>query len=138
MNRSQITLRDKHTSKTDCPFCNRENLTVVIENKTVFAIRDTSPVSHDHMLIIPRRHCTDYFEMTRQERCDAHDLIKILKNRIIEADAAVCGFNLGINCGHAAGQTVFHTHVHLIPRRKNDTPTPRGGVRGVIPDKMNY
>ncbi len=138
MNRSQFSLKNKHTSITDCPFCNTDDLTVIIEKKTVFAIKDTSPVSQDHMLIIPRRHCTDYFEMTHQERCDAHDLIEILKNRIIEADATVCGFNLGVNCGHAAGQTVFHTHVHLIPRRENDTPAPRGGVRGVIPDKMNY
>jgi len=110
----------------------------IIENKTVFAIPDTSPVSRGHMLIIPKRHCLDYFEMTRQERCDAHELIQRLKNDILRNDPSVNGFNIGTNCGETAGQTVFHTHIHLIPRRTKDTPAPRGGVRGVIPDKMNY
>lgn len=90
------------------------------------------------MLIIPKRHCLEYFEMTRQERCDSHELIEVLQKRILEKDSSVKGFNIGINCGEIAGQTVFHTHIHLIPRRENDTPNPRGGVRGVIPDKMNY
>lgn len=121
-----------------CPFCKTEHLTVIVENKTVFAIRDNSPVSPDHMLVIPRRHCLDYFEMTRQERCDAHKLIITLKKKILEQDPMVNGFNIGVNCGETAGQTIFHTHIHLIPRRKDDTPNPRGGVRGVIPGKMNY
>lgn len=124
--------------KTRCRFCKTEDLTVIMENKTVFAIRDSSPVSQDHTLIIPRRHCLDFFEMTRQERCDAYELIKKLKKTILEKDPLVNGFNIGVNCGETAGQTVFHTHIHLIPRRENDTPHPRGGVRGVIPDKMNY
>lgn len=128
----------KPGSPSPCPFCTPQNLTGVIENKTVFAIPDTSPVSRGHMLIIPKRHCLDYFEMTHQERCDAHELIQRLKNEILENDTSVNGFNIGANCGETAGQTVFHTHIHLIPRRTNDTPAPRGGVRGVIPDKMNY
>lgn len=121
-----------------CRFCQIKHLPVTLEYNTVFAIRDTSPVSPGHMLIIPRRHCIDYFEMTRQERCDTHETIKILKNEILETDATVTGFNLGINCGESSGQTIFHAHVHLIPRRKNDTPSPRGGVRGVIPSRMSY
>jgi ATP adenylyltransferase len=121
-----------------CLFCKTEDLTIVMENKTVFAIMDSSPVSSGHMLIITRRHCCDYFEMTRQERCDAHELIKRLKKKILKNDSGVTGFNIGVNCGKSAGQTVFHTHIHLIPRKENDTPSPRGGVRGVIPDKMNY
>ena len=121
-----------------CPFCRIESLCVILENKTAFAIKDSTPVSLDHMLIIPKRHCSDYFHMTRDERCDAHDLIKKLQTLILNRDQAVKGFNIGINCGETAGQTIFHTHIHLIPRRKNDTPNPRGGVRGVIPDKMNY
>ncbi|MBU8911983.1 MAG: HIT family protein [Desulfobacterales bacterium] len=121
-----------------CPFCKVKNSIVIAENKTVYAIRDSSPVSSDHMLIIPKRHCLDYFEMTRQERRDTHELIEILKDKIIKNDPLVKGFNIGANCGEAAGQTVFHTHIHLIPRREKDTPNPRGGVRGVIPDKMNY
>ncbi len=121
-----------------CPFCRTENLPVVLENKTVFSIKDTSPVGPDHMLILPKRHCRDYFDMTHTERCDAHELIEHLKAMILEHDPSVKGFNIGTNCGEAAGQTIFHTHIHLIPRRENDTPNPRGGVRGVIPDKMDY
>lgn len=121
-----------------CLFCKIENLTIIAENKTGYAIRDSSPVSPNHMLVIPKRHCLDYFKMTRQERCDAHELIEILKDRVLKKDPTVTGFNIGINCGETVGQTVFHAHIHLIPRRKNDTPNPRGGIRGVIPDKMNY
>ncbi len=121
-----------------CLFCKIKTLLVIAENKTAYAIMDTSPVSLNHMLIIPKRHSLDYFQMTRQERCDAHELIEILKDRILEDDSTVNGFNIGLNCGETAGQTVFHTHIHLIPRRKDDTPNPRGGIRGVIPDKMNY
>ncbi len=121
-----------------CPFCKMENLMVIAENKTIYAIYDTSPVTRYHIILIPKRHCRDYFEMTRQERCDSNELIEKLKNKILKDDDGVEGFNIGINCGESAGQTIFHTHIHLIPRRKNDTPNPRGGVRGVIPDKMNY
>ncbi len=121
-----------------CPFCRTEALCVILENKTAFAVKDTSPVSLDHMLVLPKRHCSDYFRMTHEERCDAHDLIERLKALILGHDPSVRGFNIGVNCGETAGQTIFHAHIHFIPRRKNDTPHPRGGVRGVIPDKMNY
>nr|NJM04608.1 HIT family protein [Desulfobacula sp.] len=121
-----------------CPFCNTRDLCIILENKTAFAIEDTSPVSLHHMLILPKRHCSDYFGLTREERGDVHDLIERLRRLILGRDPSVKGFNIGINCGETAGQTVFHTHIHLIPRRKNDTPHPRGGVRGAIPDKMNY
>ncbi len=124
--------------KIPCPFCKMEHLIIIAENKTIYAIYDSSPVTLYHSIIIPKRHCRDYFEMTRQERCDSHELIEQLKNKILKDDNSVEGFNIGINCGESAGQTLFHTHIHLIPRRKNDTPNPRGGVRGVIPDKMNY
>ncbi len=138
MNQPPVSAKNNPGSKAHCAFCMTEQLTILVENKTVFAIRDRSPVSRDHMLVIPKRHCLDYFEMTRQERCDSHELIEILKKKIIKKDPTVNGFNIGVNCGETAGQTVFHTHIHLIPRRTNDTPNPRGGVRGVIPGKMNY
>jgi len=121
-----------------CKFCRMQDLTIIAENKTVYAIKDSSPVTLSHMLIIPKRHCCDYFEMSRKERCHAHELIEKLKDRILRNDSSVRGFNIGVNCGETAGQTVFHAHIHLIPRRHNDIPNPRGGVRGVIPDKMNY
>lgn len=126
------------TPKDSCPFCNTDKSMYILENKTVFAIPDSSPVSGYHMLIIPKRHCSDYFDMTHQERCNAHELIEALKHKILRDDPMVKGFNIGANCGETAGQTVFHTHIHLIPRRENDTNNPRGGVRGVIPDKMDY
>ena len=76
--------------------------------------------------------------MTERERCEADDLIRVLKARLSESDKTVTGFNVGMNCGESAGQTIFHAHIHLIPRRDGDTPNPTGGVRGVIPDKMCY
>ena len=136
-------MKTSDTAKEDkevwlCPFCRTEALCIILENKTTFAVKDSSPVSPDHMLVLPKRHCLDYFHMTHEERCDAHDLVERLKTLILGRDPSVRGFNIGVNCGETAGQTIFHAHVHLIPRRENDTPHPRGGVRGVIPDKMNY
>lgn len=125
-------------SQPPCPFCKINPSAVVARYNSVYAIEDTSPVSDNHMLIIPLRHCETYFDLTDKERCDAHILIEQLRLKILKADPIVDGFNIGINCGETAGQTIFHTHIHLIPRKKNDTPHPRGGVRGVIPDKMGY
>lgn len=121
----------------DCPFCD-PGKRVVAENGTVIAIEDRHPVSPGHLLVIPRRHTPDYFSMTPREARDAEKLLRCLRNKIQESDPAVEGFNVGINCGEAAGQTVMHAHIHLIPRRKGDAPDPRGGVRGVIPGKMSY
>ena len=102
------------------------------------AINDLNPVSDGHLLIIPKRHCTDFFQMTQQELIDANCLLKVLRKKILKNDSSVTGLNIGMNTGESAGQTVFHSHIHLIPRRDGDTPKPRGGVRGVIPEKMNY
>ncbi len=121
-----------------CPFCKMDKNRIELKNHTVYAVEDTTPVTRYHMLIIPFRHCETYFDMTREERRDAHDLIVKLRQEILIKDRTVSGFNIGMNCGGDAGQTVFHTHIHLIPRREKDTPNPRGGVRGVIPEKMDY
>jgi len=80
----------------------------------------------------------DYFSMDETEKRDIGALIMKLKNHITENDQSVTGFNIGTNIGESAGQTIFHAHIHLIPRRNGDTPHPRGGVRGVIPEKMSY
>ena len=101
-------------------------------------MRDDFPVSEHHTLIIPKRHIADYFSLTEIEQRDANRLIEILRKRISEKDSTVTGFNIGMNCGESAGQTIFHCHIHLIPRRDGDTPSPRGGVRGVISGKMSY
>jgi diadenosine tetraphosphate (Ap4A) HIT family hydrolase len=122
-----------------CRFCPSEiKPAVVAELDSVWAVPDPHPVTEGHHLIVPQRHSMDFFSMTEKERRDAEALILILKSRISAADRTVTGFNIGMNCGASAGQSVFHAHIHLIPRREGDTPHPRGGVRGVIPDKMSY
>ncbi len=130
---------DLEESVDGCQFC-YHNLKgrIVEECDSVVAIKDTFPVADGHILIISKRHTVDYFTLTEAEKRDADRLIEILRKRISEQDATVTGFNIGMNCGESAGQTVFHCHMHLIPRRDGDTPSPRGGVRGVIPDKMGY
>ena len=119
-----------------CPFC--QSLEVVAEHNSVFAIKDNYPVTKGHHLIIPFRHTENYFLMNDQEREDTTALLKVLKLKLEEGDLTITGFNIGMNSGETAGQTVMHSHIHLIPRRKGDTPNPRGGVRGVIPNKMDY
>ena len=123
----------------DCPFC-YDNIKdrVVAEQNSVVAIRDSYPVTDGHLLIVPKRHMADYFSMDETEKKDIDVLIMKLKNLLMEKDHTVTGFNLGTNIGESAGQTIFHAHIHLIPRRNGDTPNPRGGVRGVIPEKMSY
>ncbi len=90
------------------------------------------------MLIIPVRHTPDFLTMTSRERRDAEALILSLKDDILKKDPSVTGFNMGVNCGVSAGQTIMHAHIHLIPRRNGDTAHPRGGVRGVFPGKRSY
>ncbi len=123
----------------DCIFC-YHNLQDKIQDEydSMILINDGFPVSPGHSLIIPKRHVPDFFLLTDKEKKDSDRLLKITKNRILKDDDTVKGFNVGVNCGDVAGQTVFHVHIHLIPRRLGDTPTPRGGVRGVIPARMSY
>ena len=100
-------------------------------------IQDKYPVTHGHLLVLPRRHTPDLFGMVEREWIDANNLLRILKTRIQREDLSVTGFNVGMNCGEDAGQTVMHAHIHLIPRRRGDTAKPQGGVRGVIPESMS-
>jgi ATP adenylyltransferase len=113
----------------NCPFCYDNIKDRVVANYTsVVAIQDSYPVTDGHLLIVPKRHMEDYFSMNETEKMDIDVLIMELKNRIIEQDHSVTGFNIGTNVGEFAGQTIFHAHIHLIPRRNGDTPHPRGGV----------
>lgn len=122
-----------------CPLCDLiTNGRVSMENDLAFAILDNYPVSDGHTLVAPKRHIPDYFKMTEAERAAANDLLRIRRKQLLKSDNSIKGFNIGSNCGEAAGQTIFHCHIHLIPRRVRDVPDPRGGVRGVIPDKMSY
>ena len=122
----------------DCIFCNHCAVRIIAENELCFAIRDGFPVTDLHTLIIPKRHVADYFDLYQPELNAIHDLLAQQKQSIMQADKKVTGFNVGINAGKSAGQTVFHVHVHLIPRRDGDVDEPRGGVRGVIPKKQSY
>ena len=123
----------------DCPFCyDSIRDRIVAEQGSVVAIRDNYPVTAGHLLIAPKRHIENYFSMNETEKQDTDVLIMKLTDRITEKDHSVTGFNIGTNIGESAGQTIFHAHVHLIPRRNGDTLHPRGGVRGVIPEKMSY
>ncbi|OYW25639.1 MAG: hypothetical protein B7Z49_00870 [Hydrogenophilales bacterium 12-63-5] len=121
--------------KTDCPFC--QPIDIVFENELAFAIRDRYPASPGHLLILPRRHVADWFDTTPDERHAMFDLADMARARL-DAEFHPDGYNLGVNVGEAAGQTVFHVHLHLLPRYRGDVANPRGGVRGVIPDKQSY
>ena len=122
----------------DCLFCNDYAGRLIAENELCFAIRDGFPVTEHHTLIIPKRHVADYFDLYQPELNAIHQMIAEQRKGILEADSSVLGFNVGINSGAVAGQTVFHAHIHLIPRREGDVVDPRGGVRGVIPSKQGY
>lgn len=121
----------------ECLFCNIPRERVVLENELAFAIFDGFAVSPGHSLIIPKRHVASYFDLTQEEVLAIHELIPQVKN-LIEQDNKPDGYNIGINVGEAAGQSIFHVHVHVIPRYKGDVANPRGGVRGVIPSRQNY
>ncbi len=120
----------------DCFFCyGKEEF--VFENELARAIYDDSPVSKGHMLVFTKRHTKTYFDTTKDEKLAIMDLIKKCKTELDEKYNPD-GYNIGCNCGVAAGQSVMHTHIHIIPRYNGDVENPRGGVRGVIPKKQNY
>jgi diadenosine tetraphosphate (Ap4A) HIT family hydrolase len=121
-----------------CTFCSLELDRVILENQYAFAIRDGFPVTPLHSLVIPKRHALDYFSLTAPELLACNELLHTLRAAINRDDPTVAGFNIGMNCGEAAGQTVFHCHIHLIPRRGGDVENPRGGVRHLMPGKGFY
>lgn len=118
-----------------CPFCVPPD--VLLENVLAYVLRDLFPASPGHLLILPRRHVASWFETTPEERQALFELADVAR-RLIDAEFHPDGYNLGINVGEAAGQTIFHVHLHLIPRYRGDVANPRGGVRGVIPSKQSY
>ena len=123
----------------DCPFCQSvASNRMEVEYGSVFAIHDKYPVTEGHHLVVTKRHVADYFAMSYNEKRDAEALLSLLKRQMLEDDPSVQGFNVGMNCGQVAGQTVMHAHIHLIPRRVGDVEDPRGGVRGCVPEKMGY
>jgi diadenosine tetraphosphate (Ap4A) HIT family hydrolase len=121
-----------------CIFCATSERTKIVENNLAYAIYDGFPVTPLHCLIIPKRHFPDYFDIKQAELNATSTLIKELKTYLPKKDPTIRGFNLGVNSGAAAGQSVNHCHIHLIPRRENDVEAPRGGIRNIIPGKGNY
>ena len=122
----------------NCVFCKDfDKNRIIYEDSTWVAIYDNYPVSKGHVLVIPKRHCETYFDLNYVELASLGvtiGVIKLILNKKFNPD----GYNIGVNCGEAAGQTVKHCHIHIIPRYHGDMEDPRGGVRGVIPEKQKY
>lgn len=116
-------------NRSTCPFCHVEK--AVLNHALACALFDKFPASRGHLLVLPRRHVADCFELTPAEREAVWSLAE-QGHALLQREFAPDGFNLGVNVGQAAGQTIFHAHLHLIPRYRGDVPDPRGGVRAVI------
>lgn len=122
----------------NCKFCEiYSEKKFDFENELSFAFWDANPVSKGHIIFMTKRHVENFFKTTEEEKRDLFELIDKAKN-IIDNKYKPTGYNIGINCGVSAGQTVMHVHVHLIPRYDGDVENPKGGVRGVIPEKRDY
>ncbi|MBP2098701.1 HIT family protein [Enterococcus rivorum] len=118
-----------------CIFCEMNKF--YIENEFAGAFFDKYPVSEGHLLIIPKNHKSDYFSLSKEEKVAIDELI-IRGKKMLDRESQPSGFNIGVNCGEDAGQSVMHCHIHLIPRYHGDMKEPLGGVRGVIPEKQKY
>lgn len=122
----------------NCLFCLIPPERIVSSNELAYVIRDGYPVTPLHSLVIPKRHVETFFDLTEQEIKACNELLHSTRDSILLEDPSVTGFNIGMNAGEDAGQTIFHCHTHLIPRRKGDVENPRGGVRHLIPGKGYY
>jgi diadenosine tetraphosphate (Ap4A) HIT family hydrolase len=121
----------------DCPFCQLSDERIAHSTELAVVVRDAYPIARGHTLIIPKRHVVSFFDTTHEERCSLLELLDIAKSSI-ERELSPDGYTIGINDGPAAGQTIPHLHVHLIPRYLGDRPDPRGGIRWVIPETADY
>jgi diadenosine tetraphosphate (Ap4A) HIT family hydrolase len=134
---STLTAREEATVAFErCIFC-EPTREILAQNERAIAVLDSFPVSPGHALILPRRHVVTIWDLEPDEYAGCFALARDLRP-VLEARFHPDGFNVGANCGEAAGQSVWHAHIHVIPRYKGDTPNPRGGVRHVIPLKGNY
>jgi diadenosine tetraphosphate (Ap4A) HIT family hydrolase len=124
-------------SDKPCPFCSLESDRIISESDYTITIRDGFPVSEGHTLIVPKRHVQSFFELQAIEKAAILQALDEAKEAL-DKEFSPDGYNIGINDGEAAGQTVMHLHVHLIPRYKGDSEDPRGGVRGIFPAKAKY
>ncbi len=126
------------TRLKDCVFCNLDKKIIRRNNNLAVAFDDKYPVTQGHVLVTPIRHVESFFDLASGEHKACLNLLQDMKQAIMEKDSTVSGFNVGVNDGTVAGQTIVHCHNHLIPRRKGDTSDPRGGVRHVVPSKGYY
>ncbi|RFF29396.1 HIT family protein [Wenzhouxiangella sediminis] len=124
-------------AEEDCPFCDPDPEQVLYDNEHLLALWDRYPVSPGHALLVPRRHVAGWFEASPAEQLALVAALPVVREKI-ERMHQPSGWNIGINVGRSAGQTVFHLHVHLIPRYDGDQEDPRGGVRHVVPEKARY
>ena len=123
--------------QTQCPFCHLEKPRILLENDFAAAFLDGFPVAEGHMLVVPKRHVASLFDLPEEEQAALWRLVALVRGKLM-AELKPDGFNVGVNDGSAAGQTVMHAHVHVIPRRKGDVADPRGGVRWIMPSKARY
>lgn len=120
-----------------CPFCALSDDRIVVADEIAIAVRDAYPLTEGHTLVVPRRHVASLFDLSPGEQALIWELVGTIRARLQDS-LRPDGFNIGLNDGPAAGQTVMHAHVHVIPRRSGDVPDPRGGVRWVVPGKADY
>ena len=125
-------------STEQCLFCNKSKQKIIYSTRLLFVVRDSYPVTKHHTLIIPHRHISNFFDLNDEELNDLNKILKKQRTELLNLDKDITGFNVGVNAGKDAGQSIMHCHIHLIPRRKGDVENPRGGVRGVIPSKQKY
>ena len=122
----------------ECLFCNKKKQNIIYSSEFVYVVRDSFPVTKFHSLIIPHRHISNFFDLDKDELKDLSITLKKQRQSILSLDKKITAFNVGVNAGKDAGQSIMHCHIHLIPRRNGDIENPRGGVRGVIPSKQKY
>ena len=124
-------------TSSPCPFCTPDPARVFFQGKTVFALWDAFPLNDGHALIVPHRHIGSWFEATAGEQAEMLEAVSVVRKEI-EGSRSPDGYNVGMNLGAAAGQTVSHLHLHVIPRYDGDVADPRGGIRWVIPERAPY
>ena len=133
---SEEKLEKKRDPNNPCLFCT-DPRGVSLQNEFAYSARDTYGVSPGHSLVIPRRHVAEFFDLTAEEVTACMNLINEEK-KLLDEEFKPDGYNIGVNVGLAAGQSIYHVHIHIIPRYKGDVENPQGGVRHVIPQKAHY
>ncbi len=122
---------------SNCVFCNYNSIEIIAENRVAFAILDKFPVNEGHTLIIPKRHFQSFFEATEEEVKGIYSLMHEVKE-MLDIQYEPAGYNVGVNIGYDAGQTIMHLHIHFIPRYKGDVVNPRGGIRKLKTPLIEY